>query len=160
MKCEENNCHNHGCVIKQHVPRVLLSLLFVIGGFGFLSNFQSMVGFVGTGLDTIGLPLSLASIALVIAIILKLGGGLMLLFNYRTNQAAWMLIIFTVLATLMYHTTWSGDDGQMQMTSFLKNLAIIGGLFFFARCPCKTCRTCCTSKGHDASQSACCKQKY
>ena len=157
MKCKGNNCSSHGCVIEQHMPRVFLSLLFIVGGFGFLMNFDKTVGFVGMGLGNIGLPLSLATIALVIAIILKLGGGLMLLFNYRTSQAAWMLIIFTALATLMYHTTWSGDDGQMQMTSFLKNLAIIGGLLFFARCPCKTNTSCCTTKENNAS-SACCKQ--
>lgn len=87
-------------------------------------------------------PWGLASIALlatVVAIVLKLGGSLMLILNYKTSYAAWMLIIFTVLATLMYHTNWSGADAQMQITNFLKNLAIIGGLLLYAKCFCKTC---------------------
>lgn len=153
-------CKGKGCVAKQHGPRVLLSLLFVVGGFGFLLNFKNMIGFVETGLGNIGLPISIATVALIIAIILKLGGGLMLMFDYRRSQAAWMLIAFTALATVMYHTGWSGDNGQMQMTSFLKNLAIIGGLMFFAKCPCKSCQEksqqCC-EKNADANQGACCQ---
>lgn len=151
-------CVEKGCIVKQHGPRILLSLLFVIGGFGFLLNFKNTVDYVGMGLGNIGLPMSIATVALVIAIILKLGGGLMLMFNYRRSQAAWMLIAFTALATIMYHTSWSGDDGQMQMTSFLKNLAIIGGLMFFARCPYKQCRQCRTEGGNGKFES-CCKEK-
>ncbi len=145
-----------GCLPKQHIPRVFLALLFIIGGFGFLMNFTATAGYVGMGLGNIGLPASLAGIALAMAIILKLGGGLMLLANYRTSQAAWMLIVFTVLATLMYHLNWSGEGGQMQMTAFLKNLAIIGGLMFLARCPCKECSVsskasgCCGGQGGHA----------
>lgn len=151
--CKEKSC---GCIVKRHGPRVLLSLLFIVGGFEFLMNFDKTVGFVGKGLGNIGLPMSLASIALVIAIILKLGGGLMLMANYRTSKAAWMLIAFTVLATAMYHLNWNGDTGQMQMTNFLKNLAIIGGLMMFAKCPCKQCQQCCT-KEEKKEDSSCCK---
>ncbi|MBP6889622.1 MAG: DoxX family protein [Candidatus Moranbacteria bacterium] len=150
-------CQEKGCVVKQYVPRVLLSLLFVIGGFGFLLNFKSMIDYVETGLGNIGLPMSIATVALVIAIILKLGGGLMLMFNYRRSQAAWMLIAFTALSTIMYHTSWSGDDSQMQMTSFLKNLAIIGGLIMFAHCPCKQCLQRCKKDG--VSAKSCCKEE-
>jgi len=149
-------CQEKGCVVKQYGPRILLSLLFVIGGFGFLLNFKSTVDYVGIGLGNIGLPMSIATVALVIAIILKLGGGLMLMFNYRRSQAAWMLIAFTALATIMYHTSWSGDDSQVQMTHFLKNLAIIGGLMFFAHCPCKQCQQHCKKDG--MGTKSCCKK--
>ncbi|MBP5993907.1 MAG: DoxX family protein [Candidatus Moranbacteria bacterium] len=151
------HCEEKGCGMKQYGPRILLSLLFIVGGFGFLTNFAATTKFVGMGLGNIGLPMSLASIALVIAIILKLGGGLMLLFNYHTSRAAWMLIAFTVGATLMYHMNWGGDGGQMQMTSFLKNLAIIGGLMLYAKCPCKRCKagseSCCSSKTESAEEA-------
>ncbi len=109
------------------VARVFLSLLFVVGGAGFLMNFNGTVGYVAMGLTPWGLA-GLATIATVVAIVLKLGGGLMLLFGIRVPLATMMLIAFTVLATLMYHLDWGGPQGQMQMTMFLKNLAIIGGL--------------------------------
>ncbi len=126
------------CGMATHLPRILLSLLFVIGGFNLLVNFTSMQQFVGMGLTPWGLA-GIAALATVIAVILKLGGGLLLLVNYKTSYAAWMLIVFTVLATLMYHTNWSGADAQEQMNHFLKNLAIIGGLLLYAKCFCKTC---------------------
>lgn len=115
-------------------------------------NFTATSQYVGMGLTPWGLA-SMATLATVVAIILKLGGGLMLLFGYRTSTAAWMLIGFTVLATLMFHTGWSGDNGQMQMTQFLKNLAIIGGLMLFAHCPCRKCREAC---GHENN---CCRKE-
>jgi putative oxidoreductase len=127
------------CGISAHAPRILLALLFVIGGFNFLTNFAGTEKFVTMGLTPWGLA-GIATIATVIAIILKLGGGLMLLFNYKVSEGAWMLIIFTILATLMFHTNWNGADAQMQMTNFLKNLAIIGGLMLYAKCFCKTCK--------------------
>jgi putative oxidoreductase len=125
-------------MVKRNGPRILLSLLFIVGGLGFAMNFSGTTQYVGMGLAPFGLA-GLATIATVIAIVLKLGGGLMLLFNYRTSNAAWMLIIFTTFATIMYHLNWSGDAGQMQMTQFLKNLAIVGGLMMFAHCPCPQC---------------------
>lgn len=150
----KNMCENK-CYTSKNTPRIFLSALFVIGGFGFLMNFSGTTQYVAVGLTPFGLA-GVATIATIIAIILKLGGGLMLLFNYRSSSAAWMLIIFTVLATIMYHLNWNGDAGQMQMVQFFKNLAIVGGLMMFAKCPCPTCRnesSCCTaSKSADVNQ--------
>ena len=134
------------CAMMEYGPRVLLSLLFIVGGFGFVTNFSGTVAYVGMGLTPWGLA-GVATVATVIAIVLKLGGGLMLLANYKTSTAAWMLIAFTVLATLMFHMSWGGDAGQMQMTQFFKNLAIIGGLLMFAHCPCSSCKEDCKDGG-------------
>jgi putative oxidoreductase len=129
-----------GCGVSQHVPRVLLALLFVVGGFGFLTNFAGTTKYIAMGLTPWGLA-GIATLATIVAIILKLGGGLMLMFNYRTSHAAWMLIAFTLGATVMFHMNWGGEAGQMQMTAFLKNLAIVGGLMLYADCFCKQCKT-------------------
>ncbi len=117
---ERGSCH-------PGLGRILLSLLFVVGGAGLLMNFESTTGYVAMGLKPFGLA-GMASLALIVAIILKLGGGLMLLFGYRIRLAANMLIVFVALTMVMYHLDWTGEQGQMQMTTFLKNLAIIGGL--------------------------------
>ncbi len=137
--------NNTGCGISRHVPRILLALLFVVGGFGFLTNFAGTTKYIAMGLTPWGLA-GIATLATIVAIVLKLGGGLMLMFNYRTSHAAWMLIAFTLGATVMFHMNWGGEGGQMQMTAFLKNLAIIGGLMLYADCFCKTCKT----KGSEA----------
>lgn len=132
--------NKNSCGVSMHVPRILLSLVYVVGGAGFLMNFAGTTKFVAMGLTPWGLA-SIATLATVVAIVLKLGGGLMLMFNYRVSQAAWMLIAFTLLATLMFHMDWSGAQGQMQMTNFLKNLGLTGGLLLFADCFCKQCKT-------------------
>src|SRR3990167_1942329 len=108
------------CFAKRHLPRVFLSLLFIVGALGFLANFDMTVGYITLGLTPWGLA-SIATIATVVAIVFKLGGGPMLLFNYKPSVAALMLIAFTVVATLLYHMDWSGAQGSMQMTQFLKN---------------------------------------
>lgn len=112
------------------VARVFLALLFVVGGLGMLMNFSGTVGFIGSVTNA-----SLATLLTVLAIVFKLGGGVMLLLNWRTALAVEMLVVFTVLATILGHTDFSGDamQNQMQQTQILKNLAIIGGLLLMGR---------------------------
>ena len=114
--------------------RVFLALLFVVAGFGKLTGFDATVGFIGSLTNE-----SIAPLLTVLAIIFELGGGLMLLFNWKTALAVDMLIAFTVVATIMGHTTFTGDamKDQMQYTAILKNLAIVGGLLLMARLACK-----------------------
>ncbi len=115
------------------VARVFLALLFVIGGFGKLTGFDATVGYIGSLTNE-----SIAPILTVLAIIFELGGGLMLLLNWKVSLAIDMLIAFTVVATIIGHTTFTGDAmrDQLQYTMILKNLAIIGGLLLMARLDC------------------------
>jgi putative oxidoreductase len=112
------------------VARVFLALLFVVAGFGKLTGFDATVGYVGSLTNE-----SVAPLLTVLAIIFELGGGLMLLFNWRAALAVDMLIAFTVAATIIGHTTFTGDamKDQAQYTMILKNLAIVGGLLLMAR---------------------------
>jgi putative oxidoreductase len=121
------------CAMASWTPtaaRVFLALLFVFAGFGKLTGFDATVGYVGSLTNE-----SVAPLLTVLAIIFELGGGLMLLFNWRAALAVDMLIAFTVAATIIGHTTFTGDamKDQMQYTMILKNLAIIGGLLLMAR---------------------------
>lgn len=113
--------------------RVFLALLFVVGGFGKLTGFDATVGYIGSLTNE-----SVAPFLTVLAIIFELGGGLMLIANWKTGLAIDMLIAFTVVATILGHTTFTGDTmkDQMQYTMILKNLAIIGGLLLMARLVC------------------------
>lgn len=104
--------------------RVLMSLLFIILGFGKLMGFAGTVGFMGS----LGLPMPAVTTALVIAI--ELGGGLALLLGFHARTAALVLAVFTFLATLIAHRDIAD---QMQLTAALKNLAIIGGLIYVAK---------------------------
>lgn len=101
------------------ISRVLIALLFVVVGFGKITGFGSTVVMVASA----GFPMP--EIMTVLAIIFEFGGGLMLLLGFHARTAAWMLVVFTVIATLGYHMNWAN---QMNMLMTLKNLAIIGGL--------------------------------
>ena len=52
---------------------------------------------------------------------------LVLIAGYKTRIAASLLALFVLTVTLIFHSHHIIDD-SMQLTIFLKNLAIIGGL--------------------------------
>jgi len=79
------------------VARVFLSLIFLFGVFGFITNFNGTVGYV----SSLGVPLAL--FFTIVAIILKLSGSLMLLVGWKTKIATYALITFTTAATLLVH---------------------------------------------------------
>lgn len=111
------------------IARVCIALVFIVAGFGKLQGYDSAVGYIGSLTNE-----SAASFLTVAAIILELGGGLMLLFNWKSEHAVAMLIVFTVVATVIGHNDFSDPTkSQMNLTQILKNLAIVGGLLLTAR---------------------------
>ena len=101
------------------VSRILLAIVFLVAGFGKITNFAGTVGYVTAG----GFPMP--ELFTVLAIIFEFGGAILLITGFHARVAAWMLIVFTAIATVAYHNNF-GDQAQMLM--FMKNLAIIGGL--------------------------------
>ncbi|QQG37523.1 MAG: DoxX family protein [Candidatus Kaiserbacteria bacterium] len=120
-----NTCDCYaGCTCggwKQLVGRVLIASPFLVAGWMKLTGFAGTVGYVASA----GFPAP--EILTVLAIIVELGGALALIAGLHARTAALGLIAFTIIATLGYHLNWSDP---MQMTMFLKNLAIIGGLTY------------------------------
>lgn len=100
--------------------RVLLAAIFVASGLGKIAAPAATQGYIAS----VGTPLPW--VAYAIAVIVELGGGLMLLVGYRTRAAATALGIFTIAAAFMFHNNFAD---QMQTIMFMKNLAIAGGLF-------------------------------
>lgn len=79
-----------------------------------------------------GIPL--ASVALVITLLIEIGGGLLVLTGYKARYAALVIALWLVPVTLIFHNFWASPAAQQQdqMINFLKNLAIIGGLLVTA----------------------------
>ncbi|OWK19690.1 DoxX family protein [Mesorhizobium amorphae] len=103
--------------------RVLLAAIFLLSGFGKLTAIAGTAGYFGS----LGLPLPTVT-AIVVGLI-ELLGGLAILVGFQTRIVAWVLAIFTVATGLVAHMNWAD---QMQMISFLKNLAIAGGFIVLA----------------------------
>lgn len=99
--------------------RLLIAILFVVAGYGKLTGFEGTVGYAASA----GMPLPQVSI--VLAILIELGGGILLLVGYQTRWVAAIMAIFTVVTALVFHRDFSNPDMQIH---FMKNLAIAGGL--------------------------------
>lgn len=101
------------------IGRVLLSAIFILSGVSKLAAPAMMVGYI----SSVGLPLP--QVALVVAIIVEVGGGLALIAGYRTRLVAAGLALFSVVTALAFHNAL-GD--QNQFIHFFKNIAMAGGL--------------------------------
>lgn len=108
--------------------RFLLSVIFILSGLGKIPHFSAVAGMMASK----GIPL--ASVALLITLIIEIGGGLLLLTGFKARYAAMVLAIWLIPVTLTFHNFWAyqGQQLQEQMVNLLKNLAIIGGLLVVA----------------------------
>lgn len=108
------------------VGRVLLSLIFLISGWGKLADFAGSVAYATSK----GLPFPTLMIA--IAIIIEIVGGLMLLIGWKTKIAAGALILFVLIVSFVFHAFWNypEQEAPLQMINFWKNFALIGGLLY------------------------------
>lgn len=106
------------------IARILLSALFLISGINKILQPAATQGYMAS----VGMPLT--GLFLVAAIALEIGGGLSVLLGYQARWGAAALILFTVVATLIFHTNLSD---QIQQIMFLKNIAIIGGLLMIVQ---------------------------
>ncbi|WP_458369745.1 DoxX family protein [Pseudomonas fluorescens] len=101
------------------IGRILLSAIFILSGFSKLAAPAMMIGYIGS----VGLPLP--QLALAVAIIVEIGGGLALIAGYRPRTVAAVLAVFSVFTALAFHNAL-GD--QNQFIHFFKNIAMAGGL--------------------------------
>ncbi|MDB5657554.1 MAG: hypothetical protein JWS10_169 [Cypionkella sp.] len=98
------------------VARIFIAALFLIAGFGKLSDVAGFAGYMSSA----GLPAVLAWPA----IIFELALGAAILVGYQTRIMALLGAGFCIVAALLYHN----PSDPAQMTNFLKNFAIAGGL--------------------------------
>ena len=111
------------------VGRILLAFIFIKSGFGKITGFEGTVGYIASK----GLPLP--QIGAIIAILVELGGGLLLAIGFKARWAALAIAIFTLAAGILFHNFWAMEAAQKmaQEINFWKNIAITGGaLAFFA----------------------------
>lgn len=101
------------------IGRILIAVIFILSGIGKLGAPAATQGYIAS----VGLPLPLLGYGL--AVLVELGGGLLLLVGFRTRAVAAVLALFTLAAALFFHSHLAD---QNQFIHFVKNLMIVGGL--------------------------------
>jgi putative oxidoreductase len=106
--------------------RLLIAFIFLFAGFGKVTGFEGTVGYIASK----GVPLP--QLAAIGAIIVELGGSILLIVGWNARLAATALLVFTGLAALIFHNFWAvtPDQAQNQMIHFMKNISMMGGLLF------------------------------
>jgi len=103
------------------VGRILIAVIFILSGIGKLGAPAATQGYIAS----VGLPLPLPLLGYGLAVLVELGGGLLLLVGFRTRAVAAVLALFTLAAALFFHSHLAD---QNQFIHFVKNLMIVGGL--------------------------------
>ena len=98
------------------VGRIFLSAIFLLAGVGKIFNFENTVEYM----ESFNVPGYLITPAIIIEILFPI----LIIIGYRTKLSAIILSLFATLLAIIFHNDFSN---QMQLMSFLKNLAIAGG---------------------------------
>src|SRR5215469_9768507 len=105
------------------IGRILICLLFVLGGWGKLmapATTQAMFAKQG---------LPLVEAAWASAVVVELGGGLLILLGLFTRPVAFILAVWCVVTALIAHTNLADRAQEIQ---FFKNMGLTGGFLYIA----------------------------
>jgi putative oxidoreductase len=110
------------------VGRILMSQIFILAGITKVMNFSMMTGYVAA----VHLPLPKVSLGIAAAI--EMLGGLAILTGFHTKLASWIVFLFLIPTTLLFHLLPAihGMDAQNNIVNVQKNIAIMGGLLILA----------------------------
>ena len=102
--------------IVEILGRLLLSAIFLINGIGKIFNYEGTIQYM----KIFDVPGYLIIPAITVEILFPI----LLILGYYTKFSALVLSLFTLALAVIFHTDFSN---QMQLISFLKNIAIAGG---------------------------------
>ena len=108
--------------------RILISPVFIFAGVTKVMVFSMMLGYVTSA----HLPFPKLSLACAAAI--EILGGLAILLGFHTKFAAWIVFLFLIPTTILFHLMPAIEnmDRMGNVTNVEKNVAIMGGLLLLA----------------------------
>jgi putative oxidoreductase len=107
------------------IGRVFLGLMFLVSGINKIVDPQGTQQYM----TMMGMTW-MTTVFYVGAVAIEVGGSLSLLLGYHAKAGAWVLFLFMIPTTLIFHTNF-GDPNQI--IHFLKNVSIMGGLLYGAQ---------------------------
>jgi len=103
--------------------RILLSAIFLINGVGKIFYYEETIQYMEN--------YNVSGNLIIPAIAVEILFPILLIIGYQSRFSALVLSLFTLTLAVIFHTEFSN---QMQLISFLKNIAIAGGfLIIFVR---------------------------
>ena len=102
--------------IVEILGRIFLSAIFLINGVVKIFNYEGTIQYM----ENFNVPGYLIIPAITVEILFPI----LLIIGYYTKFSALVLSLFTLVLAVIFHTDFSN---QMQLMSFLKNIAIAGG---------------------------------
>ena len=121
---------------REIISSILILFIFVLAGVNKINGFQGTVKSLITQVPKMikKLPMSLFQLAIVIVILIEILAPILIVYSYTgdetetklriNNCSIYTLIIFLILATLLYHFPNNKDN----LMRALLNVSIIGGL--------------------------------
>jgi len=109
------------------LARIMIATIFLMSAVGNkIPQFDSVAQYMAAE----GVPQP--QVALVGAIIFLIVGSLSVIAGFKIRIGAALLLVFLVLATYFFHDFWTfeGQEQQMQMIQFMKNLSLMGTMVF------------------------------
>jgi len=106
------------------LARLALMLLFVLSGWAKLHDLQGTVGYMAS------LQAPLPQVAAAIAVAMEFVVAIALMLGIAVRPLALLFVAFVLGTTLLGHAFWGmqGAERAANLTQFLKNVSIAGGL--------------------------------
>lgn len=111
------------------IGRILISQVFLLAGINKFAQFSMMSGYMAA--KHVPAP----AFFLACAAVLEVLGGIAVIIGFQTRIAAWLLFLYMIPVTILFHNFWALPAGMERVDSmahFMKNLAIMGGLLLLA----------------------------
>ncbi len=105
------------------LSRIFIAVLFIFAGWGKLMTFEATTSYIASVLKTGQVTPIITALVIFIEIVIAL---IYAYGKYKKDVMAYILIAFTVLTTIFFHSDLSVN---LNMIMALKNLAIVGGIF-------------------------------
>ncbi len=99
--------------------RIFISVLFFLNGIFKINNYDGTVEWM----DSYGLP----EVMIIPAIIIEIFAPILIVIGYKTKISAAFLFLFCISTAFIFHNDFTD---QVQLTAFLKNIALAGGFMF------------------------------
>jgi len=114
------------------IGRVIVGCFFLMNGFNHFAQLNMMTGYAKSkGVPAPALAVGGSGVLLFL-------GGLSLLLGYHPTIGAALLVTFLLGVSFGIHNFWTVQDQQakqVEMTNFLKNMAILGLLLMTVAIP-------------------------